>query len=269
VHRVADAAAARAAVENREVYGAVVLGPQGPQVLTASAASPVVAQLLGQVGARLAAGASGGSSATAGAVVDVVPAPSEDPHGAGLAAAALPIVIAGILAAAVLTRFVHGPGRRFAAALAYAVTGGLALAAVVQLWLGSLDGSYWANSAVVALTIAAVSLPLLGLESLLGLRGLGLGAVVMMLLGNPLSGVTSAPELLPSGWGALGQLLPPGAGGTALRSVAFFSGSGAGAALVVLTAWAMAGSLLCLAGAYRRRTAERRERRPALAAAAA
>ncbi|NEB51089.1 ABC transporter permease, partial [Streptomyces griseus] len=46
VHRFDDEAAARTAIEDRVVYGAVVATPQGPHLLTASAASPVVAQLL-------------------------------------------------------------------------------------------------------------------------------------------------------------------------------------------------------------------------------
>ncbi|MYV96867.1 ABC transporter permease, partial [Streptomyces sp. SID3343] len=37
VHPVADEAAARARVEDRRDYGAIVLGPDGPRLLTASA----------------------------------------------------------------------------------------------------------------------------------------------------------------------------------------------------------------------------------------
>ena len=44
---------------------------------------------------------------------------------------------------------------------------------------------------------------MLGLGSLFGRVGLALGAVVAVLLGNPLSGLNSAPELLPSGWGTV------------------------------------------------------------------
>src|SRR5689334_21889795 len=40
VHPVADAAAADAAIEDREVYGAIVVAPAGPEVHIASAASP-------------------------------------------------------------------------------------------------------------------------------------------------------------------------------------------------------------------------------------
>jgi hypothetical protein len=84
-----------------------------------------------------------------------------------------------------------------------------------------------ANSGAIALTVAATSLSILGLESLLGYAGLGLGAGAMMLIGNPLSGTVTAPEMLPGWSGTLGQLLPPGAGGQLLRSTAFFDGHGA------------------------------------------
>jgi hypothetical protein len=57
--------------------------------------------------------------------------------------------------------------------------------------------------------------------------------------------------MLPSGWGALGQLLPPGAAGTALRSVSFFDGAGAGRPFVVLSCWLLAGITLCGLGALR------------------
>ena len=46
VQRYGDEAAAREAIEDRDVYGAFVATPSGPKVLTASAASPAVAQLL-------------------------------------------------------------------------------------------------------------------------------------------------------------------------------------------------------------------------------
>jgi hypothetical protein len=249
VTRVADRAAAVAAIENREVYGALAVGPSGVDMLTASAASPVVAQMLGQVAGRLPADPAAGPPT----VTDVVPLPADDPRGAGLAAGSLPLVLGGIAAAAVLTLRVQGTGRRLAGALGFAVAGGLAMTAILQFWLGSLEGSYWTNSAVVALAIGATATVVLALERLFGLAGLGLGAVVMLLLGNPLSGIASAPELLPAGWGAFGQLLPPGAAGTALRSVAFFEGAGAGTALLVLGCWLVA-ALVLFAVPVRRRS---------------
>jgi hypothetical protein len=255
-HQYADRAAAVAAIEDREVYGAIVAGPE-PEVLTASAAGPVVAQALTQLAGRLAAqqAQQSGQPAAAPKVTDVVPLPADDPRGAGLAAGALPLVLGGILAAVALTNLVAAGSRRVVGALGFAVAGGLALTAVLQYWLGSLEGSYWTNASVVALSIAATSVAILGLEWLLGPAGLGLGAATMMLLGNPLSGLTSAPEMLPSGWGDLGQLLPPGAAGTALRSVSFFDAAGAGRPLLVLACWLAGGLLLCGVGAARARRA--------------
>ncbi|MGW1341192.1 hypothetical protein ACWCOV_09070 [Kribbella sp. NPDC002412] len=244
VTAVPDRAAAVRLIEDRDVYGAIVLDPRQPEVLTASAGGPAVAQILTQLSTRL-------SPEAPAKVTDVVPLPADDPRGAGLAAGALPLVLGGIIAAAALTQLVKSGSRRMVGAIGFAITGGLALAAVLQFWLGSFDGSYWGNAGVIALSIGAVSLTLLGLEWLLGRAGLALGAAVMMLLGNPLSGLTSAPEMLPSGWGALGQLLPPGAAGTALRSVSFFDGAGAGRPLVVLGCWLVAGLVLCVLGALK------------------
>ncbi len=248
VHRFADEASARAAIEDREVYGAIVLTSGQPTVLIASAASPAVAQGLTQLAQGLAPG-----GASAPAVRDVVPTPAQDPRGAGLAAGALPLVLGGIIAAGLITQRIRGGGRRLVAAISFAVLGGVAVTSVLQLWLGSLAGSFWTNAGVVALAIAAISLVLIGLEWLIGPAGLALGAAVMMLLGNPLSGLTSAPEMLPRGWGALGQLLPPGAAGSLLRSVSFFDGARGGRPLAVLACWLVAGLLLCALGAARGR----------------
>jgi hypothetical protein len=91
----------------------------------------------------------------------------------------------------------------------------------------------------------------LGLGSLFGRVGLAIGALLALLLGNPLSGLNSAPEMLPSGWGELGQWLPQGANATLLRSTAFFEGGGATMPIVVLTCWALAGTALIIFAAIR------------------
>lgn len=68
----------------------------------------------------------------------------------------------------------------------------------------------------------------------------------MMLLGNPLSGLATGPHWLPSGWATLGQLLPPGAAGSLLRTNAFFDGATAGFPALVLTGWIILGVALAL-----------------------
>src|SRR3954449_4691009 len=254
VRSLADGNAARTAIEGREVYGAVVVEADGPHLRVASAASPVVAQSLRQVAAGL-----GAASGTTVPVEDVVPTPASDPRGAGLAAAALPLALGGIITAGLVSRMIRRIPLRVAAALAMATIGGMVTATVLGTWLGSVQSGWWATTGVVALGMAATALVLLGLHSLFREAGLALGAAVIVLLGNPLSGLTSAPELLPSGWGTLGQLLPPGATGTLLRSVSWFDGAGAGTPLLVLSTWCAAGLVLLGAGAL-----VARRRRPAL-----
>jgi hypothetical protein len=254
VRTLADERAARDAIADREIYGAVVVGADGPHLLVASAASPVVAQSLRQVAAGL-----GAASGTTVPVEDVVPTPASDPRGAGLAAAALPLALGGIITAGLVSRLIRRIPLRVAAALAMATVGGMVTATVLGTWLGSVQSGWWTTTGVVALGMAATALVLLGLHSLFREAGLALGAAVVVLLGNPLSGLTSAPELLPSGWGTLGQLLPPGATGTLLRSVSWFDGAGAGTPLLVLSTWCAAGLVLLGAGAL-----VARRRRPAL-----
>lgn len=250
VTAVSDTAAAQDAITHRDVYGAIDVSGSEPQVLIASAASPVIAQSLRSVAASL--GGSPTASSAAVGVSDVVPLPAEDPRGAGLAAASLPLVIGGLLAAVALTNLVAGTSRRLVGALAYSVTAGLAITAILHFWFGALGGSYWADTAAVTLSIATTASVVLGLELLLGAPGIAVGSVLMMLIGNPLSGASSAPEMLPGFSGELGQLLPPGAGASLLRSVSFFDGNGAAGHVVVLTCWLAAGLALVVLGGIRR-----------------
>ncbi|MFD8246367.1 hypothetical protein [Nocardia sp. NPDC059691] len=248
ITEVPDTAAAETLIRDRRVYGAIDLGSGAPEVIVASAASTAVAQTLQGIASGLAQEGKPGTAAR-----DLATLPADDPRGAGLSAGALPLVMGGLLAAVLLTRLVRGTARRVTGALAFAITGGLAVAAILQFWLGSLSGSYLANSGAVALSIAATAAAVLGLEALLGYAGIGIGAVLMMLIGNPLSGTATAPEMLPGWSGALGQLLPPGAGGRLLRSTAFFDGRGATHAVLVLLAWLALGVTLCLVSGLRAR----------------
>ncbi|MFE9458712.1 ABC transporter permease [Streptomyces californicus] len=235
VHRFADEAAARAAIEDRTVYGAVVVGPQGPHLLTASAASPVVSQLLREA---VTASAPEGAQVR---VTDVVATPSGDPRGSVLGASMLPLALAGMAAGAVVT-LVGLRGTRAAATLvATAALAGIAVTAVAHSRLGALAGDWWTEAGALALTVLAIGSAVAGLAALLGPRGIGLGALLMVLLGNSFSGVTSAPELLPEPVGAIGQWLPPGAGGSLLRSVGFFDGSAAGGPVLTLSLWSALG----------------------------
>ncbi|MGW1273787.1 ABC transporter permease, partial [Streptomyces sp. NPDC002491] len=252
IHRYADEAAARDAIEDRTVYGAVVVTADGPELLTASAASPVVAQLLQQAVTQQAT-VDGARVRTE----DVVPAPSADPRGAALTASVLPLALAGIMAGAAVT-LLGLRGVRAALALAgAAVLVGLVAAALAHSWLGVLTGDWWAEASVFALSTLAVSAAVAGCAALLGPAGIGAGALVMMFLGNPFSGAGSAPQMLPEPAGAIGQWLPPGAGTTLLRSAAFFDGAAATGPALTLSCWAALGLGAVLLGARLRSRAAR------------
>jgi hypothetical protein len=236
VHRYGDEAEARAAIADREVYGAL----SGRTLLVATAASPAVA-------AGLQAAAPGAE------VVDVVPATASDPRTGTLSALAMPLMLIGIVTAVLALFTATTLGRRLGLLAAGATATGVVGALYTQTWLDALPGSWAAIAGAIGLVVLAVSATVLGLASHLGRPGIGLGALLMMLIANPWSGVASAPELLPEPAGAIGQLLPAGAGGNLLRSVAFFDGAGASGHLVVLGAWAAIGLTLLATAALRRR----------------
>ncbi|GAA2608836.1 hypothetical protein SMC26_28775 [Actinomadura fulvescens] len=242
----ADEAAARQALTDREAYGAIVTTPTGPRVIVASAASPLIAQQLTQVAQQMA-------GVKTVPVQDVVTADADDPRGSGFGAMALPLIMSGIAGAVLLTFLIPSVAWRLAGAATFAVLGGLGTGWLAQGWLSILPGSYLAVSGVMMLAILAVTGTVAGLAAAVGRAGIGLGALTFLLLGNPLSAATSAPELLPQPWGMIGQLLPPGAGVSLLRSVAFFDGANAGGPLTVLLAWVAAALVLFGIGAVRSR----------------
>jgi hypothetical protein len=246
----ADEASARSAIADREVYGAFVIGGHGITVLEASAASPTVAQLLTTVGQRLAAHAQAQAAASGrpGAAVpvktvDLVPTSADDPRGLVLSSGLLPLTICGIImAAAVALLLEFRPAWRQLVVLTVVSAGaGLGSYLVMQGFLGALPHEHLATWASLSLTLLAVSATTAGLIALIGPVGLGLSAALLIFIGNPFSGVTSAPQLLPTAVDYIGQWLPPGAGANLLRSTAYFNGNGAAGHLSVLIIWAVLG----------------------------
>ncbi|WP_102141455.1 hypothetical protein [Mycobacterium hubeiense] len=241
--------ALREAIRNRDVYGGISFSPDGRKLLIATGGSPAVAQLLTQVGQ--------GISQKAGVALqteDLAPPTADDPRGTGLAASALPITLAGLLPAiALVLALKREVWTRLIAVVAFAPIAGWTIAALLRYVFGSIEANFWGVVGGLTLGVLAAGLTILGLGSLFGRAGLAVGALLALLLGNPLSGLNSAPEMLPSGWGQFGQWLPQGANATLLRSTAFFDGAGATTAIVVLTCWAVFGAVLVVIAALRRR----------------
>jgi hypothetical protein len=227
IHRYGTEDEAREAIEDREVYGAFVASAAGPKVLTSSAGSPAVAQLLTHAAAEQDA-----------EIQDVVTTPAA---GSGLGSSVLPLVLAGILTGVLASLAVARGSARVGLTVAGSVLGGAAAALVADTWLGIVEGEWLANAGAFALTFIAIAGAMAGLHSLFGKAGLGIGALLMIFIGNPFSAAATAPELLPQPVGGLGQLLPPGAGANLLRSTGFFDGAGAVEHIAVLAVWAVLG----------------------------
>ena len=245
VHLYEDEESAREAIEDREVYGAIVAESGELTLLTSSAASPTVAALLREdfAGPSLA-------------VEDVVPADADDPRGAAFGSMVLPLLLAGIVTGVIVTLLGRPGLGAIGILVAVAAFTGLVTIAVVQGWLGIIEGPWLLNAAVLSLGVLAIASPVAGLAALIGRAGIAVIALLMVFVGNPWSGNVTAPELLPKAAGFVGQLLPPGAGGQLLRSTAFFDGAGAGGHLAVLLVWIGLGLGAVLAGAQLRQRAE-------------
>ena len=156
-------------------------------------------------------------------------------------------------AVAFSTMFKKSRRKQIIGAIGVAILGGIIASATLYFGFGAFEANFWPTTAVIMLGIAAISLTVLGLNSLLGLAGIGLGAVLMLFVANPLSGLATGAAWLPSPWGTLGQYLPLGAAGTAIRSSAFFDGAAMGKPVTILVCWIVVGLGLAAAGAWRAR----------------
>jgi hypothetical protein len=242
LHLYADDAKARAAIADREVYGAFEISSRRITVLTASAAGPAVSQLLTTTAERFSA-AQAGRPVVSSTVHDVVATSGDDPRGAIFTAAMTPLVLGGVILAvmvAVLVGFRPAWREVLALGLVSSITG-VGVHLVAQDYVGALPGDRVGTWAALSLMLFAISCTVAGLSALIGPAGVAVGAIAMVFVGNPFSAVSSAPELLPRAVGELGQLMPPGAGANLLRSTAYFDGHGGAQHLVVLVAWSLAG----------------------------
>lgn len=260
------------AMKERKAYGVYAIDPSGDVTLyKATAASTTVAQLLTDVAKEMLTQQKSAAqaqltqlmtkttdsnklkgfsqklvaiSAKQVKIVEVKAFPKTDEKGSGLAAGALPIALGGWIGTVAISQLIKGKRQKFIAVIGFSIIGGLGLIGVIQFGIGTFDGNYLLTSFGAMLGIMATSFFVLGILEVLGLPGLGIAAIVLILLGNPLSGLISAPELLPSGWGTFGQLLPPGATGTLLRNIAFFDGHAISQPLLVLLVYVGFGMIL-------------------------
>ena len=239
VHDYASAFAARAAIRDRDVYGALVVTPGGPELLVASAANPAMAAML----ASSAEALGHGRPVT---VTNLVAAPRKDPEETGALTTLLPLILVSLALGAVLAFAERRAWRLLGWCAAASVVAGLAVSGVAS-GLGTFTGSYWADAGVFALLVLGLSASSAGLVSVRPLRPLeGLFVLIMIFLGIPSAGALVPPELLAEPWRAIGPDLPPAAALDAMRGITFFDGAAVGRPLTVLACWAALGALLAV-----------------------
>lgn len=273
-------------IKQRETYGAIVFTEgAAPEVLTAPAANAAATQMLNGVATQLnaqiqhqalaaktqaltqAIEAGGEQGAQAAAQLEqmkaetekasamtvkttaVVPLSESDSSGSGIAISAFPLVIGGILGGSFSALRVNGTWRRFVTATLYAVIGGALTALILNVWFGLIPGDFATLWAAFSATYLATASFMIGFGSLLvPAAGLGLGAVVTMFIGNPISGATMPNVFLPGAWGAIGQMMVPGASSTLLRSIAYFPEAATSGQWLVLGSWIAFGLLAGVIG---------------------
>lgn len=237
------------AIQERDVYGALVLSADGPEALVAGADGAATVSVVEGVGHELAS-AQGAQLTT----TDVVPLSDDDPTGAGIGGMGFPLVLGGILGGVLVSLLVAGVARRLLALAVYAGVGGLLVALVTGPVLGILGGHFWLEALVIGVGMLATASTVVGLNALLGTPGIAVGAVVTMLIGNPISGATLPYQFITGPWGGIGQYFVPGAAASLVREVNYFPDASHLHEWLVLLAWTAGGVLLSLLGHYRSST---------------
>lgn len=243
------------AIKNREVFGAIILGgPLGEnEVLIATSANPMVAQQLGAV-AQVIQGAMSAQIAQAGGdpsklsvpVTDVAPLAADDPTGAGLASAAFPLTLGGIVGGLFLSLLIQGRVKKVLFASTFAALSGILISWAMQVLFGFFQGDFWTNALAVAVSTGATSLLIGGVANVLGRPGLGIGSAFTMLVANPLASASLPWQFIAEPWGQFGQYLIPGASNWLLRTVSYFPNASQTQYWLTLVSWLVAGLALIL-----------------------
>lgn len=242
-------------IEERQNFGAIILAAptSKSEVIIATAANTMVSQQLSSI-AQVIQSAQAAQLSAAGAdpslakveVTNLVPLAESDPTGSGLTSAAFPLTLGGIIGGLLVSLLVVGRTKRLLFVALFAPATGLLVSAVMQSGFGFFQGNFWHNALAVSASIAATSLLVGGLQSLLGQPGLGLASAFTMLVANPLASASLPWQFIAQPWGELGQFLIPGASNWLLRSIGYFPDADATRQWWTLVAWIAAGAIVVI-----------------------
>jgi hypothetical protein len=253
VYPVPGLAKARVMVEDRAVYGALLLPRTGPAtLLMANGGGHSVAAVLMQVGQQVAT-----SQGTMLTTVDVAPTRPNDPDGTVEFYCIAFLFLGGAIGATALGR-VAGPVRGLRGALerlGLVVVYAASLSVVVTLFADVASGDLVGHFGLLFLTlwlfVVAVCLAVTGLSALAGPLASLVLILVLIILGNPSSGGPVPRPLLNGFYSGLNPVMPQGAVLSVLRGVQYFGGRGIELGLLCLLIWVLAGLGLLGARAFR------------------
>jgi len=247
----ADESAARRAIDQRNIYGALITSPAGTTLLVAPAASNGVATALSTAFTKVAAAT--GQKLT---VVEVHALAGGDRVGIVPFLVAMALVIGGYLSATMATTLGGTAGRRRHVPIlaCVAVIGALVTDLIAGPLLGGIPSGHFLELwGIFAFLMLAVAFAAAALQTLFGAIGTLIVVVIFVIFGAPAAGGSLARPFLPGLWGTIGPFLPPGAGTTAVRNTIYFDGNGIEQSLIVLAAYLVAGGIVVF-GVRRRAT---------------
>ncbi|OBB15166.1 hypothetical protein A5662_00550 [Mycobacteriaceae bacterium 1482268.1] len=246
INVVGDDADARQQVSEREADSAYVVTPTGElTIYVAGGGGKSVATAAENVGRAIAS--KGGFTAT---VEDVAPTSPADPSGT---VAFYAIIFASIGASVGAAAFgylmgkVHRPATFFLRTLT--LTGYSALlAGVVTVYvdavLGALPGHAWAVFGALWLYAMAVGGAVTGVAAAFGTAASAFLTLFLVVVGNAAAAGPVGRPLLSPFYATFTMIVPQGSGVALLRSISYFGGHGATAAVLTLAVWGAAGCLL-------------------------
>lgn len=261
-----DEAAQRQAIARKEVYGGVDLTTPQPKLYIASAAgtgaaaalraafTQVARQQTQAVVVRLQQAGQPVPIATVAQltapplITDVAPLPASDSAGAAVGLLLQALALGATVASISLGRLSSTGSRSWLRGIGHVtllVLYGLASAAVLLLvaqWFGIFPSSSWRLFGSFFLCSLAVTGSTATFVSLFGPPGALVGTLYFV-LGVPISGSTLLPEFLPRGVRFVGQILPTGAGVSAIRDSLYFPNAPIAQPLMVLGLYAGIGLL--------------------------
>jgi hypothetical protein len=245
-----DDAAATQAMDEGEIYGALSVGDS-----SGSANQLTVVSSLSDISALDIAANFEAAAKKNGETVSVKPyAPTplapNDPFALVCSLVIIPLLVAGYVATALLTKALGAASGRWHAMwlVGFALVAGFVVDLIATYWLDGLPSdSFWTVFPILSLIVLAVALLAAVLRRLLGPVGIFLTVIVVIQFGNPSSGGANGVPYLPEFWSELGPFLPPRDAYLLLRNTVYFDGHGIAQPLAVLLGYAViCGALLLI-----------------------